>query len=74
MSLRPWVDENLTYWLYYFTTRYRWEGPDKQPISYYVCISHRNRMRIIKWQNDLEKGRHERKLFIESSGLHQALQ
>ena len=69
MMLRPWVDEDLTYWLHHFTTRYRWEGPDKQPISYYVCISHRNRMRINKWQNDLEKDRHERKLFIQSPGF-----
>ena len=57
MSLRPWVDDPMTYWLEQFTARYRWEGPAKQPISYYVCISHRNRMRINKWQNDLEKVR-----------------
>jgi hypothetical protein len=45
------------------------EGPQEQPIAYHVCISHRNRMRINRWQNRLEKDRHLRKLFIPSYGF-----
>ena len=49
MSLRPRVDEDNNEWVSLFAKRYTWKGPGQQPISYYVCISHRNRMRINKW-------------------------
>ena len=40
-----------------------------EQISYYICLSHKNRMRINKWQNDLEKEQHRDKLFIPSYGF-----
>ena len=34
-----------------------------------ICLSHKNRMRINKWQNDLEKEQRRDKLFIASYGF-----
>ena len=49
-----------------FAERYPWRG---EQIAYYICLSHRMRMRINKWQNDLEKEQHRDKLFIASYGF-----
>ena len=69
MSLRPRVDERPDACPPEFIRQYPWKGPQEQPISYHVCISHRNRMRINRWQNRLEKDRHPQKLSIPSYGF-----
>ena len=66
MTLRPNVDEEPDKWVLRFAERYPWKG---EQISYYICLSHKNRMRINKWQNDLEKEHHRDKLFIASYGF-----
>ena len=63
MSLRPRVDECPDACLSDFSRHYPWRG---EPISYYVCISHRNRMRINQLQNRREMDQHRHKLFIPS--------
>jgi hypothetical protein len=66
MSLRPRVDEGMDHIVPMFVNRYPWAG---QPISYFVCLSHRMRMRINNWQNGAEKNAHNRKLFVASPGF-----
>jgi hypothetical protein len=66
MMLRPRVDQPIDEIVATFARMYPWNG---QRISYYICLSHRKRMRINKWQNDLEKGHHAEKLFIASPGF-----
>jgi hypothetical protein len=66
MMLRPQVDQPIDEIVATFARMYPWNG---QRISYYICLSHRKRMRINKWQNDLEKGHHAEKLFIASPGF-----
>ena len=69
MSLRSKVDEDKSGWVSQFAKIYPWKGREQQPISYHVCISHRKRMRINKWQNDLEKEHHNHKMLIRSYGF-----
>ena len=69
MALRPMVDEPLDHIVPAFMQHYPWTGPVTQPIAYYICLSHRTRMRINRWQNVLEMNRQDRVLLVPSYGF-----
>jgi hypothetical protein len=66
MSLRPRVDEPVGDLVHRFNCRYPWRG---ETIAYYLCISHRNRMRLNKWCNDRDKQGRDDTLAIASPGF-----
>jgi hypothetical protein len=69
MALRPMVDEPMDHIVPAFMQHYPWTGPATQPIAYYICLSHRTRMRINRWQNVLEMNRQDRVLLVPSYGF-----